>query len=498
MSSEVAQINKHQYVLFVQRIGLAGIAQTIRGLKGLIILPILTKTLGESDYGIWALVITAILLLGPLLELGLAGATVRFLSSKGKREVVQGITTVLSITLVPGSIVSLLLFLLSDFLATSILGDTSAASVIKIASPIVILEVLNLIALGSFRIFGQIKRYALVIVSGTLLEVGLIAFFVLSGHGLVGAMLAFLIARAAVLLVTLGLIFHHAGFAFPDHSLLRHYLAFGLPTVAAGMSLVALNASDRYVIVAYLGTAPVGIYSAAYAIGGITFTFVGYVAFILAPTIFSLYDSGRINEAKTYLAYSWRYLLMLSIPAAFGLFVLTEPLLKKLTTAEFVSEGRFIVPLVALGGVCFGVYVMFAQVVRLFKRTGILFLASGVAASMNLGLNVVIVPHWGIIGAGVTTLLSYTTMAAIVGYFSVKFMKYDTGLGFIIKSIFSSVVMAGAIWAINHICMENVVLSVVIGIIVYFAILFLVRGINRTEVQFILLLLKETARAVRK
>lgn len=43
-----------EYKLFAQRVGLVGIVNLIVSLRGLILIPILTKTLGTDAYGIWS------------------------------------------------------------------------------------------------------------------------------------------------------------------------------------------------------------------------------------------------------------------------------------------------------------------------------------------------------------------------------------------------------------------------------------------------------------
>jgi len=481
-----------QYTVFAQRIGLAGVAKTIISLKGLIILPILTKTLGTSDYGIWAQILVTVSLLQPFIHLGLGNATVRFLSSRGKREIGQGVLTALSVALLTSMIAALAVFLLSDFLAITLLGSESAAAAIRLGSLLIILEALSAIALGSFRIFGQIKRYSIIILSQTALEIGLVAFFVLSGYGILGAIISLLITRGIILLITLYLIISHAGFAFPDFSLLRPYLVYGLPLVPTAIFALVVSSSDRYVIGSFMGAASVGIYSAAYGIGNVISMFLGYIAYILSPTIFSSYDKGRIAEVKTYLSYSWKYLLMFSIPSAFGLSILAEPLLGSLTTVEFISAGRFIIPLVALSMIFYGVYAIFGEVVRLFKRTRIFPIVFGTAAALNLGLNILLVPHWGIMAAAITTLVAYAMVAVIMYYQAGKYLKFDTKLGFIIKSILSSAVMTSVIWIINPAGIVKILISIVIGAIIYFAILFLLRGFSRNEIQFFFKLFKET------
>lgn len=474
-----------EYAIFAKRIGLVGVVRTIVSLQGLIILPILTKILGASGYGIWAQVLVTLTLLQPLALLGLDASMVRFLSSKGKGEIVQGIITILSIILLTSVVISLILFLSSNFLAITLLEDKSAVPIIKVASLLVILGALNATAISSFIIFGQVKRYSAVILINFFLETGLIALFVLSGHGLLGAIIALLIARGIVFLVVLYLIISYAGFAFPNFSLLRPYLGYGLPLVPTVIFTVVVDGCDRYVIGFFMGAAWVGIYSAAYGMGVLAIMFLPYIACILGPTIFKLYDEGKNEKVKLYLSYSWKYLMMLLIPSAFGLSILAGPLLGSLTTPEFVSAGKFIVPVVALSMIFYGVHGISGYVLRLVKRTQIFAITLGAAAAVNLGLNVIFVPRWGIMGAAVTTLISYIMVAVVIYYQSHKYMKFNINLNFIIKSILSSAIMTLAIWAFNPIGTVNILLSVVIGVIIYFGMLFLLRGFNKEELKII-------------
>jgi O-antigen/teichoic acid export membrane protein len=488
--SRPPQENVSQYVTFVQRIGLAGVARAIFSLKGLIILPILTKTLGASDYGIWAQILVTVSLLQPFISLGIGSSTVRFLSSRAKREIGQGIITALSVIVVTSLVVALVIFFLSDFIAGNLLRDESVAIVVRIASSLIILEALNAVALGSFRIFGQIKRYSTIMLLQAILEVSLIAFFVLSGYGLLGAIISLIVTKGIILLIILYLIISYAGFAYPNISLVRPYLAYGLPMAPTAVFTGVVESSDRYVISFYMGAASVGIYSAAYSIGSIISMFLEFIAYILAPTVYNLFDRGRVDEVKNYFSYSLKYLMMFSIPAGFGVSILAEPLLSGLTTAEFVSTGRFIIPLIALSMVLYGVHAIFGMVVTLSKRTIVFTIAFGVGAAINLGLNILLVPHWGVMTAAITTVLAYLVVVIIMYYQAGKYLKFDPQLDFVIKSILSSAVMTLVIWAINPVGITGIILSIAIGAFVYFAVLFSLRGLKREEIKFVLKIFK--------
>jgi O-antigen/teichoic acid export membrane protein len=488
--------NVSEYSVFAKRVGLVGVVQTLAGLKGLLILPILTKVLGASDYGIWATVLVTVALVQPLIKLGLDNSILRFLAAKRKEEIVQGVITTLCVVLFTGAIASLALFFSSDLFATTFLKEEAAASVIRVASCLLILETMNVVTIGSFRVFGQIKRYSVVTMLQTLLEIGLVAFFVLSGHGLMGAVIALIITKAVALAVALSFIISHAGLARPDFSVLPVYFRYGLPLVPTLLFEFVIALTDRYVIGGFLGAASVGAYSAAYGIGSVVLMFSVYIMYILRPTVFKGYDEGRIDTVKTYLSYSWKYLLMLSIPAAFGLTILSEPLLASLTTAEFVATGKFIIPLVAFSMIIFGMEQIFGTVVLLSKRSGIFPAVFGAAAAVNLGLNLILIPRWGVITAAVTTLIAYALAAAIMYQQSRKYMKFRIDPVFITKSVLASGLMALAIWAFQPVGALRIALSVVFGAAIYFAVLLLLRGFTKAETGFVIQFFKETVRLV--
>ncbi|MCK4731608.1 MAG: hypothetical protein KAT65_04035 [Methanophagales archaeon] len=52
-----------EYKLFAQRVGFVGITTLIMNLRGLNLIPILTKTLGADAYGVWSKIMVTISLI---------------------------------------------------------------------------------------------------------------------------------------------------------------------------------------------------------------------------------------------------------------------------------------------------------------------------------------------------------------------------------------------------------------------------------------------------
>lgn len=257
-----------------------------------------------------------------------------------------------------------------------------------------------------------------------------------------------------------------------------------MPTIPGNVAAWVVASSDRYVIAFFLGVAPVGVYSAAYALGNIPLMFVGVLGFVLPPTVSRLYDEGRLNEVRTHLSYSLKYFLALAIPFVFGATILAEPVLRLFTTAEIAAQGYFVLPLVALSILFFGAYVVVAHILVVAKKTKVLGLIWVIAAVVNLGLNILIVPWLGILGAAVTTLVAYSLALGIGSYYSFKEFRFNIDWRFIIKSVLASAMMSWVIWLMRPQGDLGTIIAVLAGATVYGLALLLLKGFKREEIFF--------------
>ena len=124
------------------------------------------------------------------------------------------------------------------------------------------------------------------------------------------------------------------------------------------------------------------------------------------------------------------------------------------------------------------------QVLFLTKRTrigGAIWIGS---ALVNLGLNLLVVPRWGIMGAALTTVAAYELGLILTTYYSFKEMRFNVERLFIGKSVVASTIMSAAIWAIAPQRTIDTILAVVAGVLIYGAALLLLKGFKKEEVSF--------------
>ena len=474
-------MNEHK--LFTQRIGLIGITNLLLSLSGIILLPILTKNIPIEEYGIWVQISVTIGLIPAVVMLGLPYTMVRFLAAAKKREEIQeGFYSIAFIVLFTSAIASFLLFLFSKPIAATLFDNNLIIA--RILSLIVFIECLNGLLLAFFRTFQQIKRYSIFLFIRTCLNVALVAYFVLSGYGIFGAVIGLLISTFFVFLIMASLIISEIGIKIPKFTHIREYLAFGIPTVPGNLSSWVVNSSDRYVIGIFLGTAFVGYYSPGYTLGNIINMFMAPLSFMLPVVLSKYYDENNMKEVKTVLRYSLKYFLLLAIPSAFGLSLLSKPILTILSTPEIASQGYLITPFVAASALLFGTRAVIGQIIILEKKTKISGTTWVMAGILNLGLNLIFIPYIGILGAAITTLLAFALALILISFYSFKYLKFDIDFRSILKSIFASIVMSLVIIQWNPIGLLNVLIVIGVCAVVYAAILLLLKGVKKDEIKF--------------
>jgi O-antigen/teichoic acid export membrane protein len=205
---------------------------------------------------------------------------------------------------------------------------------------------------------------------------------------------------------------------------------------------------------------------------------------VLPPALSKLYDEGRMDEVKTHLSYSLKYVLALAMPYVFGAAILAQPVLRLFSTAEIASEGYLVVPLVALSILFYAAYVPVVQILVLVKKTRITAAVWISCALVNLGLNILVVPRWGILGAAVTTLIAYALALGLTTYYGFREFRFPIDWRFVIKSLIASGAMAAALWAIAPKGTSATILTIVAGIAIYGAVLFLLKGFKKGEFKF--------------
>lgn len=472
-----------EYKLFVHRIGLVGITNLLISISSIILLPILTKNLTIQNYGVWVQFVATMGFIPLLINLGLPYSMVRFLAvKKDEDEIKDGFYSITFILSFVALITSILILIFSKQIALILFDGNTTISLLLSLS--VLVTLINSSFISYFRTFQQMGAYSIITLVQTYVTVAVVIFIVESGYGLVGVVFGNVIIQIIILLFTMAFVIHQIGFKFPKFHNIKEYLSFGVPTVPGNLSNWMIDLSDRYIIGILIGIAFVGYYSPGYTLGNIILMLLAPFTFLLAPLLSSYYDQNKIEEVEIHLQYSLKYFLLLSIPAVFGLSILSKPLLTVLSTPEIAQNGYLITPIVAIGAFILGVQGIIGQILALEKKTKIIGSMWMIGAFINVALNIIFVPMFGIVAAAISTLIAYSFTFTVSTFYSLKYIKVNFDWRFIFKSLIASILMSFVILFISPTNLVGILITILISFAVYLFVVLLLKGISSNEIEF--------------
>ncbi|HIH74095.1 MAG TPA: flippase [Methanosarcina sp.] len=473
------------YQKFARDVGFIGMVQILTSLSTFFLLPIITKTLGAYDYGLWAQINITVSLISSLALMGLSMSFVRFLSSEtDKKKIREAVYSILFFVTVSGFLASSVLYVFAEPLATFGFKDPQAAYFIQAGSLLILMNAVESISLFYFRVFRQIDKFSYFTLFETFGKLLFILILLKMGYGLLGVIAATLMVQGLIFLITLITIILQIGLFIPRFTYIREYLQFSLPLTPNALIRWVTESSDRYMVTYFLGLSSVGVYTAACSIGNLIQLFVSPLQLILFPELSKLFDEDKMDEVRIYMSHSLRYFLIIAIPAVFGLSSLAKPLLGVLTTQDFIS-GWLVIPIIAFAGLMAGIFQIFVNTMFLIKETKPATYINIIAAVSNVLINLILIPSVGIIGAAISTLVSYFFMATFCVHISLKHFKLDFYYLDIAKSILSSMAMYFFVSSFAISGILELFEAAAAGTLIYVVVMFLVGGFTDHEMSLI-------------
>jgi O-antigen/teichoic acid export membrane protein len=202
-------------------------------------------------------------------------------------------------------------------------------------------------------------------------------------------------------------------------ALLRDLAAYGFPFAMTGALAAVIQASDRYVIGALMGADDVGLYAAPYDLAMRSLhVLMMVVAMASQPLVFHTFEAEGGAAAEPLIRRQAELLMGVGLPAAIGCALLGPAIAHLLLGPAFQAAAHELMPWIACATVLSGfqsfyLALAFSLPKKPLRQTYIF----AVGAAVNLGLNVVLIPSFGLIGAALATIVAYALIA--VGSFLV-------------------------------------------------------------------------------
>ncbi len=198
-------------------------------------------------------------------------------------------------------------------------------------------------------------------------------------------------------------------------------LKFNIPLVPYYLSQVVLNQSDRIMIEKIIGTAQAALYGVAYQLAFILTFVLNAINNSYVPWFYSKIKEGKTTDNRAVssgLALLMAFMLM-------GVIALAPELIYIMGSGKY-GEAVWVVPPITVSVLLLMYVQFFVNVEFYYEAKTMLVWGSIGAAIVNVALNLLLIPCFGFVAAGYTTLVSYLAFA-VANYLTYRHVvkKYD-------------------------------------------------------------------------
>ena len=397
MFEELTQVGKHSIVYS------AGVL--LQRVASFILVPLYTLYFATSDYGQMDILSTTSSLLTTFLGLGMIAGMYRIYFKTDDEDSRLNITKTALFIFITTSSVLFVFIIFARPLSSLLLGTDDQNSLVVLVLMSIMLGNLLLVPYSILRAKGQSVRYVVYSLIQFFVNVGFTIYLVvIARHGIRGNFEGLVIGQIVVLLFFSGAFINmfRAHFSWDAA---KEMLSFGLPLVPAAIAATSMTVSDRYFLRAFSTFDEIGVYALGYKIGMIIQVLI-VTPFILSwgPVMWSVSEKPY---AKRFYAKVLTYFLAIALFITLALSILSPEILRIISQREAYWRAWMVVPFIALSYLLYGLYAQVNVGISLRKKTQYIpFIVIG-AAALNLLLNFLLIPRWGMMGAAVATVLSY-------------------------------------------------------------------------------------------
>ena len=450
------------------------ISQIIATICGFIWTILMARYLGVSEYGIVGFAISFTGILSLVVDCGISTHIVRHMATD--RDMAPKYL---------GNAIPLksLFACITFFITLVILMLMRADEVTIIVTLLFTLEMVfkSFIGLlnGSFQAFEEGKYQG---IGNTLSSILLLAFILITiftNLGIYGISIAYVLSNLFVLIYEYLALKKHIAlpkFEF-DKSFCKEITILSLPFAATGILYSIYYSIDIVMLTNMVGNYASGIYNATYKLISVLTLFQGIYGAVIFP-VMSKYFKNDKNILVVSFEKSVKYLTLITLPFAVGTMFYSLEIIQLFYGVEYDPSASVLS--ILMWTVCL-LFINSACITLLnashkeFAVTKIYL----IAAIFNVGLNLLIIPYFSYDGAAVTTVLSDSLILILSLYVIIrlgikvnKSLLIDLG-----KIILAALIMGGVLYILNL----NMWIAIIVGMVVYFAVVFLLKVFDNND-----------------
>lgn len=395
---------------------------------------ILARLLGAEQYGLYKLSLSAANIAVVLAVFGLDTALIRYIAIQDSRKDEEGVWGTIQLGLGTATLLSVvtgtMLFALSYPIAERVFQEPSLAPLLQIVSVIIPMLTMSEVLVGANRGFKRMDTPVIAqFVAQPIIRLVLILILLLVGLNVALAILTFGLADLAASLILL----HFLNKEFPLKRPLRaarhdtrELFGFSFPVWLSEM-MVKFQGNIQTLLLGSLGTiTSVGLFSVANQVNLVSSEFSSSINISAKPIMAELHDRGDFKQMGQIYQTANKWAFTVQLPVLLIMLFFPTQILS--IFGETFTDGATALVILAfasllrVGTGMGGIIIDMAGYAKLKLANSIIRLV------VYLGLNLLFIPRWGLLGAAAAILLGEGTINLIrllQVYFLFKLLPYN-------------------------------------------------------------------------
>ena len=438
MLQDIKKTSKHTSIYALSNIAIKAI--------GLVLLPLYTNEayLSPDDFGALALLEATVQILISLLSFALGSSLTRwYWDDKYKNKQKSIFFTILAFLVIINIPSLYLLISNAPILAKLIFQSISYTYLLRISFITVFIRIFNTLILQLLQL--QYKSIFYAILNSIRLTIILtLTVFAITKYdrGLDGIWEAALIGELVILIITVPYILKNIRFSI-EWYILKEMIKYSYPLVISNIAVIALTVTDRYMLHYMSGLAVTGVYSLGLRLANtlkiiITDSIMSALSPLRMKKINDTNNHRFFSKIATYTSYI--FILALICVSLFSL-----EAIKIITKTKEYWEAASIIGILGFAFLFSLLRINFTTGLIITKKTKILGSLTFISAILNIGLNLIFIPIWGIYGAAIATLCAQILYMILTYRYAQKayHIPYEIKKLAIIISVASIIILLG-------------------------------------------------------
>lgn len=371
---------------------------------------LMAQLLGAPDYGIATIGITALSFASTILLFGMNTGVGRYLPRFDDPADRKGIlVSAFQVTFGMAVGASALLFVFADAVATHVLGTPEATKVLRIAAIGIPFATLLKLSVGTIQgLKLSLPKVLIRNIGQPIVRFVLIAVALVLGLGSQGILGAYTLTFALAGIAGTYYVFSATDITADVQARMRRkeLVAFSAPLMLTATMIMVLSYFDIFLLSYFRTSSEVGTYNVIYPLSELLTATLSAFSFIAMPILSELHGAGDSSEMQRMYKLVTKWIFVLTLPLALVMILFPSATIRLTFGAEYASAGLPLTVL-AVGFFTHAIAGPNVNTLTSIGRTRTIMYDNILAGATNIGLNIVLIPEYGILGAAAATAIAY-------------------------------------------------------------------------------------------